>query len=73
MGIPAYFRNIIQDYPNIITPVKNDIIDYICFDLNCAIHPCCQGETDETIMMKKVVDKIKDRLLVYFKKGSFSL
>ena len=60
MGIPAYFRNIIQDYPNIIIPVKDDIIDYLCFDLNCAIHPCCQGETDETIMMKKVVDKIKE-------------
>lgn len=61
MGIPAYFRNIIRDYPSIITSIQNNIkIDYLLFDLNCAIHPCCRGETDELVMMKNVVDKIKE-------------
>ena len=60
MGIPAYFRNIIQDYPNIITPVKNDIIDYLCFDLNCAIHPCCANKTDENEMYDCIFLKIQE-------------
>ena len=61
MGIPAYFRNIIRDYPSIITSIQNNIkIDYLLFDLNCAIHPCCRGETDELVMMKNVVEKIKE-------------
>ena len=61
MGIPAYFRNIIRDCPSILTPINHNIkIDYLLLDLNCAIHPCCRGETDESVMMKKVIDKIKE-------------
>ena len=46
MGIPLYFKNIINDFPDIISP--NDTfhqeINYL-LDLNCAIHPCCAGLT----------------------------
>ena len=62
MGIPLYYKNIINNYPEIIdksSEFKTDI-NNLLFDLNCAIHPCCRGVTDELVMMKNVVDKIKE-------------
>ena len=29
-------------------------------NVNCAIRPCCQGETNETIMIQKIIKKIRD-------------
>ena len=49
MGIPLYYKNIIQDYPDIILP-NNDFnipIHNLFLDLNCAIHPCCANKTNE--------------------------
>jgi hypothetical protein len=34
------------------------IIDNLYFDLNCLIHPCCQGETNENIMFEKIFIKM---------------
>ena len=60
MGIPLYFKNIINDFPDIISP--NDTfhqeINYLFLDLNCAIHPCCAGLTNENEMYDKIFDKI---------------
>ena len=43
MGIPSYYKKIIENYPE-ITHKKcynlNIKIDYLFLDLNCAIHPC---------------------------------
>ena len=48
MGIPSYYKNTIQNYPDIIIPSNNFLekIDYLFLDLNCAIHPCCAGKTN---------------------------
>ena len=48
MGIPAYYKNIIQTYPNIIETKENTKIkiNHLFLDLNCAIHPCCANKTD---------------------------
>ena len=60
MGIPLYFKNIINDFPDIISP--NDTfhqeINYLFLDLNCAIHPCCARLTNENEMYDKIFDKI---------------
>ena len=57
MGIPVYFRTLIDDYKNICNS-NIDVCDYLFFDLNCLIHPVCRGETDETVMYEKLVDRI---------------
>jgi 5'-3' exoribonuclease 2 len=44
MGIPLYFRKIIQDYPDILCKVeelKNSNKNNIFFDFNCLIHHAC--------------------------------
>tara|TARA_R110002074_G_scaffold402251_1_gene605730 strand:+ start:3708 stop:5174 length:1467 start_codon:yes stop_codon:yes gene_type:complete len=58
MGIPVFFKTCIEDYNYICFPLDNRNIDYLFFDLNCLIHPCCHGETDENIMCKKILDNI---------------
>jgi len=60
MGIPAYFRNTVSEHPEIIRPVKNITIDYLFLDLNCAIHPCCSGEIDESLMYVNIIHKIRE-------------
>ena len=30
------------------------------FDLNCAIHPCCAGKTNEKEMFQAILEKIKE-------------
>ena len=61
MGIPVYFKTIVKEYEELI--LKNDNLKEsksLFLDLNCAIHPCCQGETDESIMILKIINKIDE-------------
>ena len=62
MGIPSYYKNIIQDYPEIILPYENFniSIDHLFFDLNCAIHPWCANKTDENEMYDCIFLKIQE-------------
>ena len=61
MGIPVYFKTIVHEYQDSIL-LKNKLknISSLFLDLNCAIHPCCHGETDETIMIQKIISKIEE-------------
>ena len=62
MGIPSYYKNIIQEYPEIIIPCEEftHSPDNLFLDLNCAIHPCCAGKTDEKEMYDAIFEKIQD-------------
>lgn len=65
MGIPVYFKTLVQEYQDSIL-IKNKLtsIQSLFLDLNCAIHPCCSGESDEEIMLNKIISKI-DELVQY--------
>ena len=58
MGIPVYFKTIIENNKQCINRPK--IVDNLFFDLNCLIHPCCANETDENIMLNNIYEKIND-------------
>ena len=62
MGIPFYYKQLIQDYPEIILPSENynQSPDNLFLDLNCAIHPCCANKTDENEMYESIFEKIKE-------------
>jgi 5'-3' exonuclease len=62
MGIPSYYKNTIQNYPEIIIRDNHfkENIDYLFLDLNCAIHPCCAGKTDINEMYISIFEKIKE-------------
>lgn len=65
MGIPVYFKTLISDYGDTI--LHKDIYDdinHLFFDLNCLIHPCARGLTDETEIINKILDEI-DKLIEY--------
>ena len=58
MGIPVYFKTLIEDYDKICHSIHATHVKHLFFDLNCLIHPCCHGETDEHIMYEKITAKI---------------
>lgn len=62
MGIPSFFKQTIQDYPEIICPISSihKTIDYLCLDLNCAIHPCCAHKENEQDMYHSIFEKIQE-------------
>jgi len=61
MGIPVYFKTIVDEYQNLILKKDNLLnCQSLFLDLNCAIHPCCHGESDETIMIQKIIQKIEN-------------
>lgn len=69
MGIPLYFKTISKKFPETIISEFSKVLDKknsdgkrvdtnLFFDLNCAIHPCCQN------ILKQYNDKkVKDNVL----------
>jgi len=65
MGIPVYFKTLISDYgDNILHKDKYDDINYLFFDLNCLIHPCARGLSDEEEIIDKILNEM-DKLILY--------
>jgi 5'-3' exonuclease len=65
MGIPVYFKTLISDYgDNILHKDKYDDINYLFFDLNCLIHPCARGLSDEEEIINKILNEM-DKLILY--------
>ena len=60
MGIPVYFKTIVQEYESTVLKKDKLSCNSLFLDLNCAIHPCCRGQTDESIMIEIIIDKIND-------------
>lgn len=60
MGIPLYYKHLVSSNPEIINKVKDKNINNLLFDLNCAIHPCCAGKTNENEMFLSILEKIND-------------
>ena len=62
MGIPVLFKNLVGNYDDLLINASSSERKNhnLYLDLNCAIHPCCNGETDETIMIDKIIKKIVD-------------
>ena len=56
MGIPSYFKNIINNYKNILIEqnLLNKRVNNLFFDLNCLIHPSCHGLIDEQEMYDNI-------------------
>ena len=65
MGIPVYFKTLISDYgDSILHKDKYDDINHLFFDLNCLIHPCARGLTNEIEIINKILNEI-DKLIEY--------
>ena len=62
MGIPSYYKNTINNYPEIIIPCEtfDYSVDHLFLDLNCAIHPCCANKTNENEMYGSIFEKIQE-------------
>ncbi len=43
MGIPSYFRRILQKYPGVISKNSPSQVKALCFDFNCLIYRCIRA------------------------------
>ena len=43
MGIPSYFRRILQKYPGVISKHPPPQVKALCFDFNCLIYRCIRA------------------------------
>jgi 5'-3' exonuclease len=45
MGIPSYFKKILQRFPAVLSKTKPDRIKALCFDFNCLVYRCLRSPT----------------------------
>ena len=68
MGIPLYFKTLSSNYPETIINDLSSILhnpikqNYLFFDLNCAIHPCCRNIMKEYNSTNVGKDKLEKRM-----------
>jgi 5'-3' exoribonuclease 2 len=74
MGVPSYFKTIIQSYNDILIHQTNfdSNVNNLFFDLKCLIHPRCRNLTIENEMLQKIgeyilqiIDIVKPKDLIY--------
>jgi len=71
MGIPVFFKTLINDYHKVVKPLENYKIDNLFLDLNCLIHPSCSKIEDgnEQDMISLIIKNIHN--LIFLTKASF--
>ena len=66
MGIPLYFRHLVNNFDDVLTSNKNlKQCDNLYLDLNCGIHYCCRqilkdgyNKSKKDIVEKKMIENI---------------
>jgi 5'-3' exoribonuclease 2 len=72
MGVPHFFKYLIENYPNIVFDVDDlEEVDHLFFDTNCLIHPCChkiiREYEEKNISNANLENKMINEVLNYMK------
>lgn len=71
MGVPHFFKYLVESYPNIVFNVSNiEEIDHLCFDTNGLIHPCAakiKKNNNNDISKNDLEEKIINEVVKYMK------
>ena len=64
MGIPLFFRYLVNNYDDLITSNKNILhCNNLYLDLNCAIHYCCREILKDEEFSKTKQNEIEDKMI----------
>ena len=69
MGIPVFFKTLVEDYHDLLLPMNHQRVNHNLFlDLNCLIHPCCNEvakfDPKEDLMISNIIHKINELILL---------
>ena len=60
MGIPSYFRRILQKYPGVISKHPPPQVKALCFDFNCLIYHCYHNLDYQKMLPKSLVERQRE-------------